>query len=686
VRKTAVALLVAFSVACHSKKPAPEKQSDDDRPRASAGSSASTDDASSHGQRLEKDSLIDEGLRFKLLRPNKQYRLVGEKDARALGGLARAGAMGPGGIIMTVAVDPTTPKTDLDKVVDALLQSTQYQVPQIEERSNITFASHEARRFGVSGTYMGQLRRACGITFTNQGYVYSVEAWMPQLPGIPRGCAIFEPMFATFSLIDGKPTNRPILVGSDDEIGTGYRLRNQVYETTTGYRIRGTKDRAILVGDTLRQLWGNADVGLLLSDPEAILTLRSDIVNDARPDVVLAGDVSRMGQLLAAVPTGDKSTVQLLGRTVTLQTLSSSAYDYVVGVDYDGTTLTEIVGWAETGLKDRTASAFASALGDVEPLSDSDRKALTDELDATPSDDDSAEGAVSYRGGTLRHFTLGLTWTKPAPSWRVDFGAIAAQSDPNAIVIGRESKTGISSILEATQALGSDESYHDATVRSLLGTADKKAKQIMLGGKHALVTEASKTIGTREVQYRITTLIPGTYALSVISFASKETMLAHPDAAVAFETGLGFSGPPAFEDVDSRHVDNQLGFSIALDAPWKLSPQASGFGRSLIGRDKDRFVEIVASQSVASSDPDFFVGFAIAEEARLHGIEAGDGDPEVRDELLGGRRARRFTFSPSPIDKVEAVSMRRDHVRYTIISRGSGALDEAISAFKLLER
>ena len=683
MRQAALAVLIASLVACHAKKP--EKQSDDDRPHAATSASASTDDAASRGQHFEKDALIDDGLRFKLSRPNKQYQLVGEKDARALGGLSRAGAMGPGAIIMTVAVDPTTPKTDLDKVVDALLQSTQYQMPQIEERSTVTFASHDARRFGVSGTYMGQPRRACGVTFASQGYLYSIEAWMPQLPGIPRGCAIFEPMFATFSLLDGKPTNRPIVAGSGDEVGTGYRLRGQVYETTTGYRVRGTKERAILVGDTLHQLWGTADVGLLLSDPEAILTLRSDIVNDARPEEALASDVSRMRQLLGAVPTGTKSTVKLLGRSVTLEELSSPAYDYFVGVDYDGTTLTEIVGWAESGLKDRTEAAFASALGDIEPLDGADRKALSDELDATPSDDDSAEGAVSYRGGTLRHFTLGLTWTKPGPSWHVDYGAVAAQSDPNAILIGRDGKTGITCILEATRPLGTDAAYHDGTVTNLLGAPDKKAKKITLGDKHALVTEAAKTVGTREVQYRITTLVQGTYALAIIGFGSKETMLAHPDVPLAFEQGLGFAGPPAFEDVDSRHVDNQLGFSIALGEPWKVSPEASSYGRALIGHDKDRFVEIVATQAVPSSDPDFFVGFSIAEEARLHGIEAGDGEPEVRDELLGGRRARRFTYSPSSGDKVEAVSMRRDHVRYTIVSRGSGALDEAISAFKLLE-
>lgn len=686
----ALALLV---VGCGSKKK-PRDRDDDPPSRAAASESASPSDAlASPGQSVTAEKIVDRDYRFTLERPEGQYRLLGEPDARALGIRAsRAGFIGPGGLFGAISIDEL-PEIDLDGQLDDMLRSKAQAQVQIEERATITFAGVPARRIGLAVVAGNSAHRECHVVFQRGGFVYVIGATIAVTPAQPRGCGFLEPLLAKFTLDEGQPVARLPTLIPRDVIGTSSRLVGGAFESPAGlFRLKETPSARVVGGEDATALYGPAEVAVLYASPGAVLALRSDATDLPDPVVALDGYVAQLGQYVGAMPNGRTEVFSFLGRDLVMRELDAPNYEWWVGLDYVAGSgvpgrATLVAGWTPKGTRSKASALLRKTLADVEPLSATDAATIQAQIDATPASENLADAAYSHRRGVYRNFLYGLRWARPSGRWTVEVGPAAARLDPYALMAARSRDADVQCNLQAFGQNYDDDKFHKtlrAQISAQASVTWGKATKAKLDGRPAMRSRGGDL--TRGTAYTLLTHAEPLFDMALFCFGPVRAITDHPEVIERFEQELRFDVVTAMDQTATGILDRQMGFSIDLPAPWTLRAENVAPRRAVLAKDdKARFVEVAALPSGLYWDRDFAVGYSISSELQFVGLDPTEDEPVVSDATLDGRPARRFIFQSRAGKPIECVTLRIDHLRYVVIAHGPGAYEEAVAGFKLRE-
>lgn len=686
MRSVVIALGLALAlIACGSKKKPRVDESPPDRAAASASSTA-RDALTIPGQQVGADKIVDRDYRFTLARPDAQYRLLGEPDARALGiRSSRAGFLGPGGMYGAVSIDELS-QIDLDGQLDDMIRSKGQVQVQIEERATITFAGVSARRLALAMVSGTTGTRECDVVFQKNGFVYVIGASIPATAAQPRGCAFLEPLLAGFTLDEGQAVARPPALSQRDVVGVNSRLARGVFESPAGlFRLKDTPDARLVGGEDAASLYGPAEVAIIHGSPAMVLALHADATEMADPTIVLDGYAEQLVKYVGATPTGRTETFTFLGRDLLLRELDTPNFEWWIGMDYVPGHATLVAAWTPRGTRAKAAALLRKSLADAEPISTADAAAIQAQLDATPASDNVAEGAYSLRRGVYREFLHGLRWARPTGRWSVQAGAGAAATDPYALMSAQSRDAEVQCNLDVFgQHLG-DEKFH-ATLRAELTKRANvtwgAAAKTTLDGRPAMRSRGGDL--TRGTAYTVLTHAEPLFEVALLCFGPVRAVTEHLDVIERFESALKFDAATAMDQTATSIIDRQMGFSIELPAPWTLQADIVAPRRAALAKDdKGRFIEVGALPSNPNWDRDFLIAYSLRSELAFLGLPATEDEPTVSDTTLDGRPAKKIVFKSLTGQPIECASLQLDRVRYVIVAHGPGAFEDAVAGFKL---
>lgn len=690
MRRIAALALAVLTLGCGSKKKPPERDHPPEPPLASANVEA-RERSAVPGQRVTEEKIVDVDYRFTLARPEGQYHLLGEVDARALGiRSSRAGFLGPAGLFGAVSIDELA-EIDLDAQVDDILRSKGQVQVQVEERATITFAGVPARRLALAISMGTSAQRECDVVFQKNGFVYVIGASIVATPAQPRGCAFLEPLLAAFTLDEGQPVARLPALVVRDVVGPSSRLVGGVFESPVGlFRIKDAPSAKVVGGEDAASLYGPAEVVVIHTSPAAVLALRADATDVMDPALALDGYVAQLGQYVGAIANGRTEVFEFLGRDLVMRELDAPNFAWWVGLDFvpgagGRGRATLVAGWTPKGTRERASALFRKTLADAESISTTDAAAIQAQIDATPPSDNLADAEYSLRRGVYRNFLYGLRWARPSGRWSVAVGREAATSDPYALLTARSLDADVQCNIEVFRQRLGEARLHGALrdeITKRAGVTWGNAAKTTLDGRRAMRSRGGDL--TRGTAYTVLTRAEPLYDMALLCFGPVRAVTDHLEIIERFEGELRFDAVTAMEQTATAIIDRQMGFSIDLPASWTLRADNVAPRRAVqASDDKARFVEVSALPSSIGWDRDFAVAYSLRSELAFVGLPAKEDEPTVRDATVDGRPARRFVFQSLAGQPIECATLQIDHVRYVIVAHGPGAYEEAVAGFKL---
>jgi hypothetical protein len=634
-----------------------------------------------------------EAYRFTIAAMPAPWRALDERSARELVPDAIAGVTDGGGRYAVVIAE-AAPEGELEELARFLVDSMGLEGFELIAFEPTTFRDLPAYRAEVGGRVNDLDVRYESVIFLREGYLFQALGF-----GLGSGVrpGTFAPFFDAITLLEGEITGAAAMREVPDTAGVGWRVAGGKFESAV-YRLAVAPPEGwrVAVGAELRQMNGDAEIGLVHVNPEAYVTVIAE----------RAAGVDRAAFATMLLETGDglrrraqAFDASVAGRPVTLHrfTLESPPIEMWRGVFFEGDTCYQVVAWYMGGLREKALEALPAAFASIRVMSEAEADALAAALEAGRDPQNRVGSDFALRRGVYRDFARGFAWRKPEGFWRVLAGDEARAENPDALLVLEAPALGVFGTLvgEPVFAVNGPE-YHEAC-RALMAP-DPEAlpapREVTVGGRPALVSVFDGAPGEAAIRYQLATIVEDDVALQMVFWGltgNMESSAAQLDRALE-----GFVFPPHLSAVEANadtYTDVRLGYALDLpDGRWRrrdMTPEAmlpvSSFTHWTAGDDNIVVVAMCALKE--GQDARWFQSFT-RDLVRERLGTAISGAPARSTARLGGAPAERLTWKDKTgsLDLFVCVS---DLTAYAVVVASGGkaplAAETVASGFKLLE-
>lgn len=598
--------------------------------------------------------------------PAAGWKLMEERDARALADGARIGAIGPEPVSAVVIAKPTV-IGDVDALAGAHVAMIFGEAPSLSE---VRVGEVSGRSYAHND---GGVRRA-GALWLKDGMLFELRAW-----GLGDAVDAAVPsLLASMTFFPREGTLSDI--AARDQRGADWRVKDNKYDNgASGLSVEVTKGLRIVVGEALLTRDPAADVMIEGTTVPLAVTFASEPVTTA------AARASRKEAVANEIggESAEPLTVEVFGQQVALAQRAVGAEWVAYGDVCTEDWCHAVVARYGKGGAPLVAAAFASA----SVLSPERRKAILAELDEAPRHHCVVGDDASLRGSTFRHFTQDFTLTAPSPAWSMYAGALAKRRVEAATVFLEARRFGLAAALVVDEAAGDDaEVHHRAVVDALQQRAAFKASGKSRKVKGNLVTQGS---GALALSFVVATQIVGGRGLQLVVWGEKKNVDANDKEIVALIEGLSSGVPKAIETPPGGYLDRRLGVSAAMPVGWRMevsTPTELSERGAFVTWEKDRrHVGMMAMCMPPGAGVDWSSRY-LEQRLRERIGALARGSEATQRRPVAGREAN-VTSWHAALENVDVVVFHRDNGVYAIaaVDHLEEGLSKAVQSFAFID-
>lgn len=596
------------------------------------------------------DPIVDEDYRFRLEAPSSSWELLDEAAAQDLNRDAQAGAIDETtGIVGMVLVERTN-GADLDSLTELIRSTFPGQTTRVTETEHTRFAGLEARQFERSGVISGLTMNFRTIVFVHQDHVYQLFASC-HADQYGQTIACGEPFFSAFTLLPGQVRDRAMVSITPDTVGTGWRVREGIFESAS-YRLAvDPGDQwSLALGFELETMDPAAEVGFTRRNPDVYILVIPEHVATVTPQAY-AERVLNIISTNMLQPAGEPPLTRTIdGREVAFHRFfrrDGVAWQYVVGVMSDGDLRIQIMAWAPSfeGLNEH----LDDGLSRIRLLSNDELRSLSAEIDSTEDTQRSMGEDWALRGGVYHDYATQLRWRRPHGLWRAFAGDSARRRHPEATLFVSEPSSGVYGKLVVEQLEGVTEDRYHLEVLRAMGLPDEEATTLPRTTRP--LASASGIVSNGRVQwddvpytFTLTTVLRGRLACHLLLWARWENASAAAEVMAQGAHGLELPEQPMTPTQSRGQVyrDERMGFSFLV--PWQgamprdITLETSRPMSSVISYEEDqRSVVIFAAASPGRTARERVINDMILQIGRDNITNPFRGSPTESTGTLAGQ-------------------------------------------------
>lgn len=527
------------------------------------------------GQQVSERVIEDEDYCFRLRRPARAWRLLDEEKVGNVVPDAVAGAVSPRGVYGVVIIEPAA-GADLDALAQTLVDGMPLEDRNVFSDEHLEYLGRPARRIGVEGRINDVMARYRLTLFEHMGFAYQVNVFTAAL----RGRAWegdFEAFENALGLLDGQPKARNPERTTRDLTGPGWRVKGGTFESAAhALRVAPKAPWSLIVGSELRDLNGDAVIGLQCSAPEAYVIVIAETWGGG-PSQAFETFLHRQFLEGMESPASEvKRRVEALGETVEFSVVDANIgidIRFWYGIRILERTCYQIQAWYPTAQEDLVEKLLEGAIGGIERMEASETRALHAELSRSLATRTRVGPEYALRGGTYRDFAHDFTFTHPKTGyWEIRTGQEAREENADCTITMEELRAGMYGqvICERDLAL-TPQAFHQVAVNSVWGegseTATAEPETLELDGITARRHAARFGTGDMELWYELVTVVHRDSSLQLIAWGLLESREQISQAATGMRSGFAFprGGLKSVDRTPARHTDHRLGFEVALE-------------------------------------------------------------------------------------------------------------------------
>jgi len=633
------------------------------------------------GQVLAPDgsTLDDLDHRFRLTRPDRSWTLLPEERIREITPDAVAGANDPKGVWGAVIVE-RAPGLDLETFRDTVFTNLGAENKRRIVDEAAMLGPHTAWRLVTRGEVNGIPVFFRHLIVAREGHVYQVICWMAaQGAMVPPQLARME---RAFSMTEGPVRLRRARHAVRDLDGAGWRVRGGAFESAA-YRLRvePAEGWRIVTGSELRNMNGDAEVGLVHSVPECYMVVIPELF--AAEDATSITDALR-AQMKAGYgePDEERRKMTVMGQSVLFDRYllhMGADIEFWHGVLPRGRIFYQILAWQTVSGGNAGREAIARGLSGVRHLDDASTEALARELAAASAARSVVGPDFALRSGLYRHFGSGFRFRTPPGYWRVLAGQEARAVNEVAVLVVQDPERGLTALVILDPALEMEEAeYHDVVVGAVWDEQprppDEATIRETIGGLPARTTTGTFESEGLPMWYRATSLLYRGVGVQVHAFGHMVNR-PHLEAGVGLlMTALSFpeDPPPPVSATDTAYEDQRLGFRFRTEGTaWRFEdetpPAIAAVGTVLSGTGEEGLLLVMGLQALQEGqDESFFLDMMRQVVAKNVGDRARV-EFESEDATWRGLKAARIRIRAGAF-RGRALLVQRGQLTYLLLS------------------
>ncbi len=527
-------------------------------------------------QTIEGGALTDHDYRFEIRAPNEDWRLLDQDTVQAILPDHLAGLRGYGrtrGFNMVVFAEALS-SLDIDEYADILVGNMMFETSRVLARETVELAGREALRVDVEGD-AGMPVRIALFLLPRDDYYYQVHV------SGPAAAADFDGMvdeaISSFSLLEGTVRSRAVVIETADTYGIGQLVENGRFsslaydftvEPPVGYRLS--------VGDDLRQMSSDAEIGLIGSVPDVYVTVTVEAARGEAAAIIHGMNVVESEESARHFTYGAERSFSVWADEYAGLPLEFRHTTFL----HDGKSF-QIMTWYQAGDRERALQSLPAALAAIRPLESGTRSELVGRLARRPDPDSTIADGQALRGGTFVDFDRGVSWKKPADGgfWRATAGSgLVAKEELGCELFVEQPVTGFWGRLyfdEETE-IESSEEYHELAVLYFTEGMEplERGETRELGDRETeiLATEIDVTHDGLPFRYVIATTRRDGLGVDLVLQGTRSNLESGAASVDACLKGLRMhEGPVEMTSIADDHFrDLRLGFELTAPPEWIL--------------------------------------------------------------------------------------------------------------------
>lgn len=510
--------------------------------------------------------IVDDNYKFRLGWPGEGWKLMGPADAGAILQGACAGAVAPSEGLTLVVIVESMPGASLDAFADLVLGNTQSMVtdPHVESREALVFAGEPAVRVTWTDKWEGSPRRWIDTFFVHDGHGYRLLGSGPPAKVSERA---FAPLYAEFSLLEGKVSGPPV-VASPDRDGPGWRLHDGVFESAvSGIRVAPPAGWRFTDFGQLGVNNPDAEVGLEAPGVGAYVVLTPTRIRKHAAANYWQSRLEQAEGYIDGKRDGDW-TATMFGAPTKLAVFASPPLEHSLGTHVVGEHGIEAFVSYPAASRDVARAEVTAVLAAITTLDPGRRAAVRSALESASDQQARVGSRHALRGGVLHDFDAAVRWTKPPGFWTLRAVDDAATDEVEKLQF-TSLENGLSGILVSERLPSRDAAtYHRDSVMRFGGVAGPKRAMPTASGT-VDVTTVGTEVGGQLFRTDVGTIVHDGWAVRLEVFGEPELMDAAENEIAAIFAGLEQAEEiPMTRLVDGEYVDARFGFAIYLGSDW----------------------------------------------------------------------------------------------------------------------
>jgi len=536
------------------------------------------DDEARTGQSVGARVLFDYDNAFSLKTPNRAWRLIGEDDARKMAPDACAGLRGTGRVrgVQLLTIVEHLPDLGLAEYGEIVVGSIALQDVERLGTEEVTIDGLAALRLEVSGKLGADLRFVLYVVrrgeYLQQVIVYGHET-------ILASGRVADEAVGAIAWMDSPIKPRAAVGFLRDARGVGWVLEGGKFKSLPyGFRVRAPSGFHVAVGDELRSMSTDAEVGLVGSEPDMYVTITAEAAS---------GDGS--AEILAAVlmDAEDSTQYRVTGsdRLFSRWTDDSTGLDleFLHGAWLEDETCLQITAWYQVAQREEARAQVQAVLDGIRMLTEDERETLRARLLAEPDTDSAVSVGQTLRAGVFVDFEHGVSWRKPEQGmWRATAGpSLLAIEEPDSQLFLEEPETGLFVRLYFDQSSLAEDAvaYHDYTVNTWsedYEVIERGEPRVMTSpNSELLITELDVAGDPAPYHMVIATAWRDGLGIDMVASGMRSNLEDANGLINACLAELSVHPEPlvALEQTESRVHDRRLGFAVDVPEGWVVSDE-----------------------------------------------------------------------------------------------------------------
>ncbi len=626
------------------------------------------------------DSLRDEDYRFEIVHPGDGWKVAGpetmlELDIDALGGAFFIAHDGE--VRMWVGV-AEWPGDDLRARAEQLPSAVG--LLDIAEQKLVDERFHDfpAVRVSATGKLNGMHAALRGVCFQRGDHVFTVVSLSVTLEAEVR--LPLETGIDAFRPLAGELTPRPPLP-TPDRRGAGWRIREQVLESSSGLRVTAPPGCAIDGGSVAHANTGFDEAIIACRNPDRHVYVTPYLVPNATESV--------LRELLESVRDGltldeERITAKVAGEAVELRRYRSEGdLESLMGLAHLGGDLYAIVR-VDYGLplRARVGPTLDATLANLGALEGGVLTRVQTELREAEPITRTVTG-MAYRDGVVLDFEHGIRWPLPTDAmWRVRIGRHAAATRADARILLHEPTIDLVASISVVPEQA-EPAFHDMHREGDPGAA---VTGFSWGEAKPKITRHATPTGVAQERLVATEVRGGTGYLVTIEWpvGYKER---GETFARALLSELRLSTPPKPSERDSvGYLDRRFGFALKLPPDATLTLETQGDDRAEVLHTVGSTGDVLGASAFALDEGkiDVLVDKTIKDITTALNRKTGAIGKRSKTNLAG-IAAERITFELGPKKTYEVIYFVRNHVLYVVaVGASPQAAKEYLAQFRLV--